>query len=580
MKVLSVNVSLPREVTYKGKPVRTGIYKTPVGGRVRVSRLGLDGDGQADLVAHGGEARAALVYSFENYDFWAKSLARTDFSIGQFGENLTIDGMLDQHVCVGDRFRIGTALFEVTQPRVPCYKLAMKMGVEGFYSRLLQAGRPGFYVRVLEEGQIGAGDPIEQVESNRLGLTVLRASNLMYFDKDDLDGVRTALQIPALAPGWRRTFEERLAKSQVASHTREPYRTLVAYRKVRESENITSFYFRSADEQPLAPFLPGQFLPLRLEIPGQYRSLLRTYSLSDSPDKDYYRLTIKREPAPPDRPDAYPGVASNYFHDHVEVGSRLQAKSPRGKFYLDPHRDEPVVLLSAGVGLTPLISMLNAIVASGCRPPVWFIHGSRNGRVHAFGEHVRRLARMNDNVHVHIRYSQPLDDDVEGRDYDDRGHVDAALVERLVPDASCHFYLCGPTPFMSALFRGLQDWGVEERRIHYEFFGPAAAIRDRSKLASPSQLDAVVGCGADNIVTFARSHLDVNWNPSLESILDLAEASGLSPDYSCRSGVCHTCESKLLRGEVEYVIEPLDPPEEGSVLICCARPRGDIAVDI
>ena len=195
MKLLSVNVSLPREITVKGKTVRTGIFKEPVNRRVQVKTLNIDGDGQADLIGHGGEMRAVLVYSFENHAYWATELRRTDFSFGQFGENFTVEGMLDDEIHVGDRFRIGTAVFEVTQPRVPCYKLAIKMETEGFYNQLLRHGRPGFYFRVLEEGEIGAGDAIERISVHPVEMTVRQMSNLLYFEKNDLDGARNALRI-------------------------------------------------------------------------------------------------------------------------------------------------------------------------------------------------------------------------------------------------------------------------------------------------------------------------------------------------------------------------------------------------
>ena len=580
MKLLSVNVSLPKEITFKGKTVRTGIFKEPVHGRLQVQTLNIEGDGQADLLGHGGPFRAVYVYSFDHYPYWESELGRSDFAYGQFGENLTVEGMLDQEVHVGDIFRIGTSLFQVTQPRVPCYKLAIKMGVEGFYKQILASGRLGFYFRVLEEGEIGAGDVIERVEVDPVGLTILEVNKLMYFDKDDLEGFKKSLGVEALSPGWRTTFEGRLAKAQLSTSTQEPLRTLVVDRKVKESETITSFYLLPEDNEPLAGFLPGQFLPLKLDIPGQYKPVLRTYSLSDSPNKDYYRLSIKREPPPPDRPDLYPGVSSTYFHDEVEPGSKLLSKSPRGKFFLDPNRDSPVVLLSAGVGLTPLVSMLNAIVEVGADRPVWFIHGSRNGSEHAMGEHVRSVAQENRSAQIHIRYSRPLSGDRAGRDYDEKGYVDIELVKRLVPGPDLDFYLCGPTPFMKSLFTGLLEWGVSEAHIHYEFFGPASALQERAKVAPAKRETEISQCCQDLEVNFIKSGIKVNWNPSFESILDLAEASGLSPDYSCRSGICHTCLCQLEEGEVEYVLEPLEPPEEGSVLICCSKPKTPLVVAV
>ena len=286
MKLLSVNVALPRDITVKGKTVRTSIFKEPVTRRVRVETLDIEGNGQADLIGHGGEMRAVLVYSFENYAHWEAELGRTDFRFGQFGENFTAEGMLDDEIHVGDRFRIGTAVFEVTQPRVPSYKLGIKTQTEGFYSRLLQSGRPGFYFRVLEQGEVGAGDVIHRLSAHPVGMTVRQMSNLLYFEKDDLDGARRALRIEAMSPGWRRSFETRLAKAKLAAATGAPLRSLEVTRKVRESENATSFYLLPAGGRPLAPFLPGQFLPLKLDIPGQHQPVLRTYSLSDSPTTD------------------------------------------------------------------------------------------------------------------------------------------------------------------------------------------------------------------------------------------------------------------------------------------------------
>ena len=578
MKLLSVNVSLPQEIAVKGKMVRTGIFKAPVEGRAKVATLNVEGDGQADLMGHGGPFRAVYVYSFDNYAYWERELGRRDFSFGQFGENLTVEGMGDEEVHVGDTFRIGTVLFQVTQPRVPCYKLAIKMGVEGFYNQILESGRLGFYFRVLEEGDVGADDVIERTKVDPIGMTIIDVNKLMYYDKDNLEEARRSLEIEALSPGWRTTFEARIAKAKTSSG--ETLRTFVVDRKEPESETITSFYLSPEDRAPLPRFLPGQFLPLRLDIPGQYKPAVRTYSLSDSPRRDYYRLTIKREPAPPDRPDLYPGVSSNYFHDEVGPGSKLLAKSPRGRFFLDPHGDTPVVLLSAGVGLTPLISMLNAIVDAGSDRPTWFMHGSRNSREHVMGAHVRGVAEEHGNIQVHIRYSRPLAKDTVGSDYDDQGYVDIELVKHLLPSKDFDFYLCGPVPFMKSLFEGLLAWGVSESRIHYEFFGPASALKERAKVATPKRAAAVSQCCEDIEVTFSKSGVSANWNPSFESILDLAEANGLSPDYSCRSGICHTCMCELEGGEVEYILEPLEPPDPGSVLICCSKPKTDAVVGV
>jgi ferredoxin-NADP reductase/MOSC domain-containing protein YiiM len=579
-RLLSVNVSLPKEIIHNGKKISTGIFKEPVKGRIKVKTLNLEGDGQADLIGHGGIFRAIYVYSYDNYAYWEKELNRDDFNYGEFGENFTVEGMSDDEIHVGDRFKIGSALFEVTQPRVPCYKLAIKMGEEGFYNQILSSGRLGFYFRVIEEGEVGAGDIIEKVSEDPVEMTINEVNSLLYFNKDDFNRIEEAIKIKALSPGWKISFEDRLAKVELSEQIQDNYITLTVSKKIPESQNITSFYLVSEDGEPLPSFLPGQFLPLKLDIPGQYKPIYRTYSISDSPHKNYYRLTIKREPAPPDRPDLYPGVSSNYFHDQVEPGTKLLAKAPRGKFFLDSKSENPVVLLSAGVGLTPLISMMNMIVDSGSNQEVWFIHGARNSAEHAMGNHIRKVAQQNDNVHVHVAYSKPLKENLEGGDYDSKGYVDVELLKKILPGNEAEFYLCGPPPFMESLFNGLLEWEVPEYCINYEFFGPASLLKDRAKVSTPKRAAEAMDCSTEVEVEFSMSGVKTNWNPSFESILDLAEANGLSPDYSCRSGICHTCMCRLEDGEVEYVEEPLDPPEEGCVLICVSKPKKNVVVDI
>ena len=273
--------------------------------------------------------------------------------------------MRDEDIHVGDVFRVGEAVVEVSQPRVPCFKLGLKMGIEGFEHVLLSSDRLGFYLRVVEEGKVGAGDAIERVEIDPGRMTVAEVNNLLYFDLGNLEGARNALQIDALSPGWKGSFEDRLAKAEISGKSPQGFRTLVLDRKIAESENITSFYLVPEDAKPLEPFLPGQFLPIRLAVPGQAKPLNRTYSISDCPNGEYYRLSIKREPPPPGQPELPAGISSNYFHDMLETGAKLRVRAPRGKFILDSRAKLPAVLVSAGVGITPMISMLNTIVATG-----------------------------------------------------------------------------------------------------------------------------------------------------------------------------------------------------------------------
>ena len=423
MKLLSVNVSAVKEIPHQGRTVTTGIFKKPVARRVMVRRLNIDGDDQADRRVHGGFDMAVYAYPHEHYAFWERELDREGFPYGQFGENLTVSGLSEETIRVGDTYRIGGALLQATQPRIPCYKLVicMEQGPD-FAARFQQSGRMGFYFRVLEEGEIGAGDAIELVERDEDSATIAEFIRVYLHDSHDPASLRRVLASRDLGDAWRLYVEKMLKKAEPVTGPAgwEGFRTFIVDRKVPESETITSFYLKPKDNEPLPTYLPGQFLTFRLQVPGHPKPVLRTYSLSDSPNHpDYYRVSVKR---------LTDGLSSNYFHGQVQTGTELCVKSPRGKFHLDPGGDAPVVLLSGGVGLTPMISMLNAIVEAGSRRPVWFVHGSRNGHEHALGAHVRRLAAENDNVNVHIRYSQPLPTDAEGRDYDSRGHVDLRLL--------------------------------------------------------------------------------------------------------------------------------------------------------
>jgi len=579
MKLLSVSVSPPREVVHQGRTVTTGIFKAPVTGRVMVRRLNVDGDGQADLRVHGGPDMAVYAYPVEHYAYWEEALGQGPYPHGQFGENLTVQGLLEDTVRVGDIFRVGEALLQVSQPRIPCYKLALRMG-QGldFPQRFQASGRLGFYSRVIKEGEIGTGDAIELIERDDASVTIAEFIHAYLHETREPERLKRVLRSRDLGQAWREYLETALKKAEmrIGSEGWEGYRTFLVDRKVPESETITSFYLRPEDGEQLPAHRPGQFLTFRLEIPGHTTPITRTYTISDSYHPEYYRVSIKLEPAPADRRDAPPGLSSNYFHDHVEPGTKLCVRAPRGKFHLDPVDDAPVVLLSGGVGLTPMISMLNAIVVAGSKRAVWFIHGTRNGREHAMGEHVRQVAAAHDNVRAHIVYSRPGPDDVRGRDYDSAGHVSVELLRQLVSGNDFDCYLCGPTPFMKSLYNGLLAWGVPETCIHYEFFGPAKALKERAEAAP-----GVPAEGAEAFsVTFAGSGVTVAWDASAGSLLDLAEVHGLHPEYSCRSGICHTCMSALREGEVEYLLEPADMPDPGCVLICCSRPKSDVVIDI
>src|SRR5438093_4104195 len=212
--LLSVNVGMPKDVPWQGRTVFTGVFKDPVTGPRRVRKLNIDGDGQGDLAGHGGEQRAVFVYQIDSYRYWQRELGRNDFVYGQFGENFTVDGLSDQEVCIGDRYRVGGAMFEVTQPRVTCYRVGIRMNEPRMPALLVSHGRPGFYLRVLEEGEVEAGNEIVQVAAGPERMTVFEINVLLYMPDHSRSELQRALRIPALSPGWRASFEALLEQQR------------------------------------------------------------------------------------------------------------------------------------------------------------------------------------------------------------------------------------------------------------------------------------------------------------------------------------------------------------------------------
>lgn len=348
------------------------------------------------------------------------------------------------------------------------------------------------------------------------------------------------------------------------------YRKFVLTGKVLEAENICSFYFAPHDGQPLPPFLPGQYLTFNLHIPGLPKPVTRCYSLSDSPNHpDYYRVTVKRLAPSPGREDQPPGLVSTFFHHGLQSGDIVDVKAPGGHFHLDIGHHGPVVLVGGGVGLTPVLSMLNYVVESGTTREIWYFYGVRNSGEHAMKEHIREIAKQNPNVHLQVCYSDPLPEDRQGEDYDHPGHVSVDLFKRTLPSNNFDFYICGPPPMMDAIVNGLTEWGVPKDKIHFEAFGPAS-VRKVSK---------TVSAGAGVRVTFARSGKALKWEGGHESLLEFAEANGIPMDSGCRAGNCGTCITAIREGQIEYLNEPGAEVAEGSCLTCISVPKSDLSLD-
>jgi ferredoxin-NADP reductase/MOSC domain-containing protein YiiM len=585
-RLLSVNVGLPRDIEWKGRTVHTGIWKDPVSGRCRVGRLNLDGDGQGDLAGHGGEQRAVFVYQIESYRYWQEQLKRTDFVYGQFGENFTIEGLPDDTVCIGDRYQVGSALFEVTQPRVTCYRVGIRMNAPRMPALLTSSGRPGFYFRVLREGEVGAGDEIVKMGEANERMTVAEINALLYSPNHARDRLEQALRIEALSPGWRSSFEA-LLQSQTtaigsgnaglapaaAAHPVTPgFRTLSVRAIDHESADVLSLTMQSTDGQPLPTALPGQYVVLRLQPTASGPPLFRCYSLSSAPSAEHYRISVKIEPH---------GSAGTYLRDHIRVGDTLDVSSPRGSFILQSE-PSPVVLLSAGIGATPVLAMLYALAASRSTRQVFWLHAARDGQHHPFAAEVRRLMLALQRSRSFVCYSRPGSRDKLGENFDATGHLSRDVLEQVGFPRDADVYLCGPTRFMSDMKEALATLGMAPQRIHVEIFNGSESITPgvvHAATRAPHLPNNDANTGP--LVTFARSGIAAHWNASTyKSILELAETCDVPVRWSCRTGVCHTCESGLISGAVVYEPEPLDRPADGNLLVCCAQPTRDVVIDL
>jgi len=585
-QLLSVNVGLPRDIAWRGRTVHTAVWKDPVQGRRMVRRLNVDGDGQGDLGGHGGEQRAVFVYQIESYRYWQEQLKRTDFVHGQFGENFTIEGLPDDAVCIGDRYQIGSALFEVTQPRVTCYRVGIRMNEPRMPALLTSSGRPGFYFRVLQEGGVSAGDEIVKAGEAKERITVAEINALLYSPHHARDRLERALRIEALSPGWRSSLEA-LLQSQTtaagsgnaglapaaAAHPVAPgFRPLAVTAIDQDSADVLSLTIESPDTQPLRTALPGQYVVLRLQPNASGPPLFRSYSLSGPVSTERYRISVKIEPN---------GAAGTYLRKHVRVGDVLDVSSPRGSFILQSG-ERPVVLLSAGIGATPVLAMLHALAAARSTREVFWLHGAHDRQHHPFAAEVRRLLLALPHSRGHVCYSRPSSRDKLGEDFDAPGHLSRSVFNEVGVPREADVYLCGPTRFMGEMKHALATLGMPPQRIHIEIFNGSepmtpGVVGAATRAPHLPEGDANTG----PLVSFARSGVVAHWNASAyQSILELAEACDVPARWSCRTGVCHNCESGLVSGAVAYGPEPLDKPADGNLLTCCSQPIRDVVIDL
>ncbi|MBI4662947.1 MAG: 2Fe-2S iron-sulfur cluster binding domain-containing protein [Verrucomicrobia bacterium] len=351
------------------------------------------------------------------------------------------------------------------------------------------------------------------------------------------------------------------------------YRKFRVAQKTLECKGVFSFHLTPHDGKPLPPFKPGQFLTFQLKVPGQAKPVVRCYSLSDGPNHlDHYRVTIKKELPPPDKPNVPPGVASSFFCDSVEPGEILDVKAPGGNFYLDLTKDTGMVLISAGVGVTPMLSMLNAVVANKSQREVWFFFGVRNKSEHIQKEYLERVAAEHDNVHLHVSYSKPTPEDRLRVDYQHAGRVSVELFKQLLPSNNYEYFLCGPGAFMKSITDGLSEWGVPSQSVFFEAFGPATIKKAAPPVAASAAAQAVE-------VNFSRSGKVCQWKPESGSLLDLAEANGIKIECGCRTGNCGTCLVAIKSGKIDYMAGHGAASEDGSCLTCICKPQSDLVLD-
>jgi ferredoxin-NADP reductase len=433
---------------------------------------------------------------------------------------------------------------------------------------------------------VGTGDEIVKMGEAKERMTVAEINALLYSPNHARDRLQHALRIEALSPGWRSSFEA-LLQSQItaersgnaglmlpqASHPAAlGFRPLAVTAIDHESADVLSLTMHSRDNQPLPTALPGQYVVLRLQPTASGPPLFRCYSLSNSPSAERYRISVKIEPN---------GAAGPYLRDHIRLGDILDVSAPRGSFILQSG-EGPVVLLSAGIGATPVLAMLYALAASNSTRQVFWVHAARDGQHHPFVAEVRRLMLALPRGRSYVCYSRPDSRDKQGEDFDATGHLSRAVFDQVGFPREADVYLCGPTRFMSDMKEVLVTLSVAPQRIHVEIFNGSESITPgvvHAPTRAPHLPNDDANTGA--LVTFARSGIAAHWNASTyQSILELAEACDVPVRWSCRTGVCHTCESGLVSGAVVYGPEPLDKPADGNVLVCCSQPIHDVVIDL
>lgn len=560
---------MPIYIDIRGKRVRTSILRERSTEPLRVCPAGAEGNETAVHTEH------LLAFSAAHYDYWANRLGVPPgtWPYTHWGENLVVSGLAEEDLPIGTTLRVGpSAVLQVTSPRNPCFKLSWRLGQpDGILPDILASGRTGFYLRVIEPGRIFDGDGIEVIRPASPAASVADMARLLAHREEATPAaIQAVLELDGLGVQCAGMLRQALTDNQDRGRTRDHrwtgWRPFTVADVTVAAEGVRSYVLRPADGAAIAPFRAGQHVAVRL-ADGTGRVHTRAWSLSDYEDRPgAYRLSIKRSGR---------GAASDLMHERVSVGSTVELKAPAGSFCLDRSSNHPTILISAGIGVTPLLAMLKAYAALGpAAPPVHWIHVTRNGRSHAHRTEAEVLLGGQPNTLRHVRYTAPDATDRLGIDYDAAGRLTADALRREVaayrypifgrevelPGAAGEFYLCGPAAFEEDVRRMLTAIGAAPGSIRSENFGNGT-----SAAGSPAR------------VRFARSAVEAEWTPG-SSLLELAEEAGIAAEHECRAGTCHSCETAVVSGEVAYDREPPVRPAPGMALICRSRPATPVLV--
>jgi ferredoxin-NADP reductase len=450
---------------------------------------------------------------------------------------------------------------------------------------LVSHRRPGFYFRVITEGQIEAGQNIVKVGSGPEQVSVAEIDALLYLPGHPRDALERALRIPALSAGWKGSLQNLLTQAGTTSTSAgntgltaaasSPPPAWPGFRRLKvtathdESRNVRSITLADPDGAPLPPWRPGQSIAVLLSPDDTHQTLIRNYSLSNWAGAGSYRISVKRETR---------GAASTYIDTHVRAGDTLEVAAPRGTFFLT-ESESPVILMSAGVGVTPVLSMLHTLAATESPLRVWWLHAARDQFQHPFARESRELLNRLSNTHIHVYYSRPESAEHLPADAE-QGRLSAATIAQLGLPSTSDVYLCGPASFMDDVSAGLVELGFGHAQIHSETFGATTALTPGIVAAKvPPHLPAGPP-GRGPQVQFARSGITAPFGPPAGSLLEFAEACDVPAQWSCRTGVCHNCETAMISGTVDYTLEPLEPPAPGNILLCCSQPAEPVVVDL